>query len=367
MAAKKVRIGMIGASPHYGWGMRSHLPALLGLPEYELTAVCTAHRDTAEESAKHYGARLAFHDYHEMVKHPDIDLVSVSVRTPLHHPLVMAALEAGKHVFCEWPLGANVAQAEEMAALARSKGVCNMVGLQARCAPALLRARELLAEGYVGKILSCNMSMIKPGVLEMGLDRAWQADRNQGAHVNSIASGHSIDALCFCVGEEFKEASAVVATQVPVWETEEPGNTIDSNAPDNVVVSGVLTNGAVASVHVANLPWHGTGWRMEVYGMEGTLISSAPDNVQYSDIRLQGGKGKYGTLEELPVPDRLTWVPGKVPQGQPFNMGQLYRRLAEAIQGGGGADPDFDHALKRHRMLDAFQRSSDQGVKVQIS
>src|SRR5713101_1949541 len=104
MAEEKIRIGIIGANAHYGWSMRAHLPALLALPEYELTAVCTSRRETAEESAKHYGAKLAFHDYHEMVKHPGIDLVSVSVRVPLHRQMVMAALEAGKHVFCEWPL-----------------------------------------------------------------------------------------------------------------------------------------------------------------------------------------------------------------------------------------------------------------------
>ena len=96
---EKIRIGIIGANAHYGWSMRAHLPALLALSEYELTAVCTAHRETAEESAKHYGAKVAFHDYHEMVKHPGLDLVSVSVRVPLHHQMVMAALEAGKHVF----------------------------------------------------------------------------------------------------------------------------------------------------------------------------------------------------------------------------------------------------------------------------
>src|SRR5947208_16357196 len=87
MAEEKIRIGIIGANAHYGWSMRAHLPALLALPEYELTAVCTSRRETAEESAKRYGAKLAFHDYHARVTHPRIDLVSVPVRVPL--PLQM--------------------------------------------------------------------------------------------------------------------------------------------------------------------------------------------------------------------------------------------------------------------------------------
>ena len=365
MPGGKIRIGFIGASAHYGWSRRSHLPALLSLPEYELTAVCTAHRETAEQSAKHFGARLAFHDYREMVQHPDIDLVSVSVRVPSHYPLVMAALEAGKPVFCEWPLGANLTEAQEMAALARSKGVHTMVGLQARGDPALLRLQELLAEGYVGEVLACHLTMFLPGLLQRGLDRAWMAEREKGGHTLSIATGHAIDVLCFCVGE-FKEVSALVATQVPVWETSEPGKTIEVTSPDNVLVSGVLTNGAVASVHVATIPWHGTGSRLEVYGREGTLVASAGQMIQYAEIRLKGGRGKDGELEELPVPDRLTWVPGEVPKGEPFNVAQLYRRLGRAIQGNGDAEPDFDLAERRHRLLDAIERSSDQGANVQV-
>jgi predicted dehydrogenase len=366
MAEEKIRIGIIGANAHYGWSMRAHLPALLALPEYELTAVCTSRRETAEESAKRYGAKLAFHDYHEMVKHPDIDLVSVSVRVPLHHQMVRAALAAGKQVFCEWPLGANLAEAEEMANLARSQGVRTMVGLQARGDPVLLRIQELVSEGYVGEVLSCHMVMFLPGLLQRGLERAWMADQAAGANTLSIATGHAIDVLCFCVGE-FTEVLSSVTTQVPVWETSEPGKTVAVTAPDNVLVSGVLTNGAVASVHVATVPWHGTGWRMEVYGREATLVASSRQMVQYAHIQLLGGKGKDGALEELSIPDRLTWIPAEVPQGSPFNVAQLYRSLSKAIRAGKGAQPDFDLAVRRHRLLDAIQRASDQGSKVQVT
>src|SRR5260370_13745323 len=139
MAEDKIHVGIIGANAHYGWSMRAHLPALRAMPDYELTAVCTSRPETAAESAAHYGARLAFHDYHAMVSHPDIDLVSVSVRGPLHHDMVMAALHAGKHVYCEWPLGANLAEAEPMATVPRPQAVRTMSGLQANGDPALLR------------------------------------------------------------------------------------------------------------------------------------------------------------------------------------------------------------------------------------
>ena len=230
MAGDKIRIGLIGASTSYGWAMRSHLPALLALPEYELAAVCTSRPETAEESARAYGARLAFHDYTEMANHPEVDVVSVSVRVPHHHAMVMAALQAGKHTFCEWPLGADLAEAVEMADLARSKGVNSMVGLQARGNPTLLRLKELVEEGYVGEVLSANMTMFLPGVLARGSGSAWQADRTKGATALTIATGHSIDVLCLCLGE-FREVSAHVATQVPTWDITDTGGTVDVTAP----------------------------------------------------------------------------------------------------------------------------------------
>ena len=366
MAGEKINVGIIGANANYGWSMRAHLPALLALPEFELAAVCTSRQETAEESAKHYGARLAFHDYREMVEHPDIQLVSVSVRVPLHHDMVMAALEAGKHVYCEWPLGANLAQAEEMAALARAKGVRHMVGLQARSDPSLLRLQELVEENYIGEVLACNMTMFLPGLLQRGLDRAWMADRDNGANTLTIAAGHAIDALCFCVGE-LEELSAQSAVQVPAWDTPEQSGAITVTAPDNVMVNGVLSNGAVASVHVATVPWHGTGWRLEVYGRAGTLVASSEQMVQYAQIRLQGGRNQDGELKDLPIPERLTWVPGEVPLGAPFNVAQMYRLLGQSIQEGNTAQPDFDLAVRRHRLLDTVQRASDQGVRQKVA
>jgi predicted dehydrogenase len=120
-------------------------------------------------------------------------------------------------------------------------------------------------------------------------------------------------------------------------------------------------------VHVATVPWHGTGWRLEVYGREGTLVASSEQMVQYAQIRLQGGQREDRDLQELPVPERLTWVSGDVPKGPPFNVAQMYQRLGEAIWENKDVQPDFDLAVKRHCLLDAIQRSSDQGSTVQVS
>src|SRR4029079_4411195 len=99
-------------------------------------------RESAAEAQEQLGARFAFHDFREMGASPEIDAVAVVVRVPSHYEPTRAALEAGKHVYTEWPLGRTTTEAEELAALARAKGVRTVVGLQARVDPFLIYLKE---------------------------------------------------------------------------------------------------------------------------------------------------------------------------------------------------------------------------------
>src|ERR1044071_470198 len=150
----KIRLGLIGASVRGTWSSRSHLPALRASADMELTAVCTTRADSAEAARQAYGARLAFDDWRKMVTSPEIDAVAVVVRGPSHYEPTKAALEAGKHVYCEWPLGRTTAEAEELAVLAKAKGVVTAVGLQARVNPAIMYLKELVEGGYIGEVMA---------------------------------------------------------------------------------------------------------------------------------------------------------------------------------------------------------------------
>ena len=119
--ADKIRLGLIGASVRGTWSARSHLPAVQASSDVELTAVCTTKADSAEAARRAWGARLAFDDWRKMIASPEIDAVAVVVRVPSHYPPTKAALEAGKHVYCEWPLGRTTAEAVELAALAEGQ------------------------------------------------------------------------------------------------------------------------------------------------------------------------------------------------------------------------------------------------------
>ena len=363
--ADKIRLGIIGANSHLGWAPRSHLPAIVASPEFELTAVCTTRRESAEETAQKYGARLAFDDYRTMLAHPDIDAVAVVLRVPSHYEPTVAALNAGKHVYTEWPLGQNTAQAQEMAELARAKGVRTMVGLQARAAPGIMYARELVDTGYVGDVMSCHVSLIRDGSLRRTSDRTWQRDDELGANTLTIACGHTIDALRYVVGE-FGHVSTVVSTQADQWFETDTQQMVDVTAPDNILVSGRLANGGVASVHIASNPWAGSGYRMEIYGREGTLIVSSEESPQLNDVRLRGAKGS-NTLEELEVPARFSYVLEGMPQGSPYNVGQMYYQFGQAIRSGESCQPNFDTAVELHRFIDNIREASDQGREAAVT
>ena len=362
MNSEKLRVGIIGANVSYGWGPRAHLPALKGLPDVDLIAVCTAHEETAKESAEKYDVPMAFHDHKEMLGQSDIDAVGVIVRVPLHHRLTMDALEAGKHVYTEWPLGANLAEAEEMAELARRKQVRTMVGLQARCSPALLQLRELVENGYFGEVLSCHMTIFGSGVLSRPADRTWQRDVTLGANTFTISFGHGIDALCMCLGE-FKEVSSVISTQVPQWLEIDTNQMVDVTSPDNVLLSGVLEGGTVVSAHVSSVPLHGGGFRIDVFGRDATAVLEADGGAQISSVSLKTGKGDDSGLSEYPISAEHRWVPDSLGSGPPYNVGQMWSRFARALQNSESAEPDFDLAVKRHRLLDAIQRASDTGQR----
>ena len=363
--ANKIRLGFIGANVRSQWASLSHFPALRAHPEVEMTAVCTTRTETAEEARKAFGARFAFTDYREMIASPEIDAVAVVVKVPLHYEPTKAAIEAGKPVYTEWPLGRNTAEAVELAEAARAKGVPTAVGLQSRVSPALLFMKEQIDAGYVGEVLSCHMSCIRDGALARPSSRAWQRDASLGANTLTIANGHAIDALRFVLGN-FTRVACMVTTQAPQWHETDTKRMVEVTSPDNVLVSGKLASGAVASVHVAAAPWAGSGFRMEIYGREGTLVATGSVSSQRGEMLRVRGAQRGHDLRDLEIPARFTWVPEDFPRGDPFNVGQMYTRFAEAIRTGQNRLPTFDTAVELHRFLDTIKAASDSGRELPV-
>jgi predicted dehydrogenase len=365
--AEKIRAGLVGATVSQSgsqWGARAHVPALKSLPEYEIAAVCTAHEDTAKASAAAFGAAKAYWDFAQMAADPDLDLIVVSVKVPSHFDLVMGALRGGKQVYCEWPLGANLAEAESMSNLARERGLKTAVGLQGRSDPGLRYARELVEQGYVGEVIAVNMTVSSQAQTQRSADRIWQAERKAGANPLTIPGGHSIDALCFVLGE-FSEVSARVVTKMKEWRSTETNQAVPVTAPDTISIAGVLSSGAEVSAQVLTVPSNAGGFRMDIYGSDGALTVTTPGSANIGPNLVYGCKGREASAA-MPVPERLKMAPEGTPAGQAYNVAQAYTRLADTLRDQAPFDPDFELAVQRHRMIDAMERSSAEGRAVKL-
>ncbi|MER6082998.1 Gfo/Idh/MocA family oxidoreductase [Streptomyces sp. NPDC001833] len=356
----KIGVGIIGAS-HNGWAALGHVPALKALPDYELRAISTTRRESAEAAAEKFGVPAAYDNHHDLIARSDVDLVVVAVKVSHHHPLVSAALEAGKAVYSEWPLGADHDEALDLAARARTAGVRTAIGLQGRFAPAVRHAADLIAEGYVGKVLGT--TLVGSGVAwggETDRSHAYIFDGTSGAATLEVPVMHALDAVNYVVGE-FDEVSAqLVRGRTQVRLTDED-ITIPVTAPDQVSVTGTLRSGAAASIFYRGAHSRGSNMRWEINGTEGDLILTASGingNLQVVDLVLEGGHGSDVAAAPIDIPDRyFDGVPRHL-TGPAHNVAQVYAALARDLREGTTTVPGFDHALVQHRLLDTIKQSS---------
>jgi len=187
------------------------------------------------------------------------------------------------------------------------------VGLQARSDPTILYAADLVKEGYIGEVLTANLSTVAQAQLQRGPGRIWQGIRANGANTLTIAGGHAIDALCAVLGE-FAEVSARVSTRIPQWRTLD-GKPVPVDAPDSINVVGRMVGGAEVTVNVAAVPSNPGGNRMEIYGREGALVIRADGSLNIGPSQLHAGKGKE-PMASMPVPTRYKVAPEGTPGGQ---------------------------------------------------
>jgi predicted dehydrogenase len=213
--------------------------------------------------------------------------------------------------------------------------------------------------------MAVHVSLMREGVLSRPSHRTWQRDAELGANTLTIANGHTVDAMRLVTGD-FSRLSTVVATQAKQWLDTGTNTLLDVTSPDNVLISGRLANGAVASVHIGAIPFAGSGYRMEIYGRDGTLVATGQDSPQLSEVLLHGAKGN-NMLAAIPVPDRFTLAAPGTPSGEALNVGQMYSLFARAIRGGEIHQPTFETAVDLHRLVDSIKRASDSGREVTLA
>src|SRR4051812_47417659 len=361
-------VGIIGVNPSWGWAATAHIPALRALPNYEIRALSATSPEAARAAGEAFEVAAVFAHHGELMAQPDVDVVAVTVKVPHHRELVSAALAAGKAVYCEWPLGRDLADARAMAGLARGHGLRTIVGLQARQAPAIDFVQELLRDGYVGDILSTTMIGVSvPGDVVIQ-PNVYMLDENNGANLLTVAFGHSLDILNHVLGE-FADLSAVSAIRRPLIIAEQSRAQIVKTAVDQIAVIGTLSSGATASIHVREAVAGGIGFLWEINGTDGTLRITADAALpEIFPLTVAGARGG-GEPVRLPVPAALIqkWPTLTSLEGAPaFNVGRAYAAFASDIKNGTHTVPDFADGVRRHEVIAAIKRSAGSGERVTL-
>jgi predicted dehydrogenase len=355
-----LRVGVIGASLDRGWANKSHLPALRLLRGVELAGVSGRTQEAADATAATVGATRGFKDVDSMIADPSIDVITVAVRVPAHRELVLKALRAGKHVYCEWPLGRNVQEAEELRDAAKSAGVHVAIGLQTRMNPALRKAMDLIKAGALGRILSARMysGTVAFGATESESDSYLENPENGATHL-TIHGGHAVDAVVALLGG-FDVLNALGTIQYKEIDVEKGKRVLERTIPDHLLIQGRLVAGAGVGIEIDGGKQPGdTRFRFEITGEQGSITLEGGAAVGFqagrlallmSGVRQSVEEGELASLPEAAA-----------------NVGAMYAALRDDIADDRRSVPSFDHAVKLTRLLSDVDQSANRGQRARCA
>lgn len=354
---KKIGVGIIGASLT-SWAATAHIPALRLIPQFDLVAISTTNMSSAEDSAKKNGVKYAYDNEFDLVNCPEVELVIVAVKVPHHFQLVKAAIDAGKMVYCEWPLGNGTSEAERLVNLSKNKNIRTFVGLQALSLPEVHFLKQFIANGAIGEVYSSSI---------IGSGGVWGAivpdesylylnDPSNGATMLDIPFSHTLAAFMDILSP-FETMSSLLTNRRQKALLLTNNEKVDLKVDDQIVVSGILECGVVANIHYRGGMSAGLNLYWEIKGEKGDIIITGDlGQFQLTPIKIQYALNGE-VLEELKIPasfyDEID-VPGQPIHGLYY----AYKAVLDDILNGTKHVPNFDSALNMHKLLDRIKELS---------
>lgn len=358
MSRKPIQVGFIGLNPDSHWASTAHIPALKSLSEqFEVVGVANSTPESARRTAATLHLKHAFATPHDLVSSDAVDLVVVTVKVPYHFALVTAALDAGKHVHCEWPLGNGLGEARKLAEAALRQGVVATVGTQMRAAVEVKYLRELIEDGYVGEVLSTTIVADAGGWgAETTADLAYLNDKSNGATMLSIPFGHTLAGLQDVLGG-FADISGRMVKRRGTVHVTDTGETLPTTTEDQVMAHGVLQSGAAFSAHYRGGLSRATNFLWEINGTEGDIqVTAGFGHGQMAQLSMRGARGQGEEMKPLTPPEEMyAGLPDNVIAR---NVAGIYAMVAKDINNNTRLAPSFEDALKLHELLDTIEQSS---------
>jgi predicted dehydrogenase len=312
-------------------------------------------------------------DYAEVLARADIGLVDVSTPGDSHRDLALAALEAGKHVFCEKPLANTLAEAREMAEAAERAGSVNVVDFNYRRAPAVALAKKLVDEGRIGQVRHWRAVYLQDWILDPQFPLVWRLQKNKagsgalgdiGAHIVDLAL-HLAGPIAEVVGttKTFIEERPLEGTSAGLSASGAGTETGRVTVDDAAAFLARFESGAIGTFDATRLaPGRRNKNSFEINGSEGSLVFDL-ERMNELQVYLTGDEADVQGFRTVIVtePDHpyagAWWPPGHI-LGYEHTFIHAVKDLMDGIASGKSPSPTFRDGFRCQAVLDAVERSA---------
>ena len=354
---KSVKVGVVGTSFYADF---AHLTSFANHKQAELVAVCGRNRERAKEAAHKHNIPQVFTDYLGLITNGGVEAVVIATPDDWHHPITMAALEAGLHVLCEKPLALNLAHAQEMFNKAIEADIVHMVCLTARWFPMYLYAKQLIEDGYIGRLHHSEFSFV--GNYGRTDSYIWRFDKSRANGILGDFGPHMLDLAAWLVGDITKVTGRLNSLQTRIGSEGQP-----IEAANDVAMLGMMfANGSHATVNLsamADTGDRGLVQRVVLYGEAGTL------EIDFSSFgcAVHGKRANEESIQNLTIPADLWTIVDESLPPYPKTFRSAFTRAADdfiaAILGEKRAFPtpqDFQDGVKAQAIIEAAIQSDQQ-------
>jgi len=330
--------------------------------------------DKVQAAAVQYGWQTAETDWKKVIRRKDVDIVDVSTANDTHMEIAIAALKAGKHVFCEKPLAMNYKQALKMAQAAEESGKKHMVCFNYRTCPAVSLARQFVAEGRLGRIYHWRASYLQDWIMDPAFPLVWRLDKNvAGSGAHGDINAHIIDTAMFILGD-INEVTATMETfikQRPKQAAFGAGLTAkasqemgDVTVDDAVIALARFKNGAIGTFEASRFAaGRKNGMYFEINGEKGSLRFEFErmNELQYFNREDPADAQGFRTIlatESIHPYMTAWWPPGHI-IGYEHGFTHTIYNFLNAIANDTQPSPDFVEGARVSAVLDAMSKSAE--------
>ncbi len=372
--SKRIGIGVVG----FGFIGKVHTLAYRSIPLYfdpcpvepVLVGVCTSRPETAQKAVRTGGFEFGCNGLADLLQRDDIDVIDVCTPNQVHKEQVIAALEAGKHVYCDKPLTVTLADAMDIDAAARSKPELHHgMAFHCRFIPAVMRAKQMIDGGFLGRVYHFRATYYHAGYTDPGRPMSWRLSKEAGGGALSDLGSHIIDAMMHLLGG-FARVRASMDTYIP----ERPASKgsaemVPVEVDDYVCVEVELAGGGRGFIEASRFAT-GTqdGFTFEIYGEKGSLkfdmmdpnfLYAYDDTVPGDELGGMRGYTQIECVQRYPAPSALPSP--KLPVGWVrFHIQSIYDFLSALTEGRCGSATLFD-GIRVQAVDDAVRRSAGEG------